>query len=218
MQAGVAQEPGRSRRLHRRCGTDGRDIQQSRPGERPTPAGANRAAEWYRQAMENYSAAGRASRSRSPLIVPMKSGNPPHGDPAEGSGGSDHGLSGGQTDWTPSQPPSQRKSGSQRSVVGNGGARVARFGVAMPWSEEPDARVGHVRNLWEPGVGNHRRPPGPSRFEIVHDPTRGDDKRGPYGPVSDRRPKRDGAVPLAATHTKYGPGLDRLSDMAIVAR
>ena len=38
----------------------------------------------------------------------------------------------------------------------------ARFGVAMPWSEEPDARVGHVRICgsrgWETTLGHPARP------------------------------------------------------------
>ena len=99
MQAGVAQEPGRSRRLHRRCGTDGRDKQQSRPGERPTPAGANRAAAWYRQAKETKCGGTGVEKSESADSTD-EVGEPAPRDPAEGSGGSGYGASEGQMTGT----------------------------------------------------------------------------------------------------------------------
>ena len=75
----VAQEPGRSRRLHRRRGTRTAAIQmRPGPGGGPLPrerTGHTRGTAKRRQ----RSAAGWAARSRSSLILPLKSGNRPHG-------------------------------------------------------------------------------------------------------------------------------------------
>ena len=106
MQAGVAQEPGRSRRLHRRRGpADGRHTSSvPAPG---VPAPRERTGRTVVPPSEGRrSAAGRAARSRSSLMVPPKSGNPPHGDPAEGSGGPDQ-WTAGRTDGLATEPSSR---------------------------------------------------------------------------------------------------------------
>ena len=81
----VAQEPGRSRRLHRRRGTRTAAIQmRPGPGGGPLPREANASAARTGHTRgtakrRQRSAAGWAARSRSSLILPLKSGNRPHG-------------------------------------------------------------------------------------------------------------------------------------------
>ena len=161
MQAGVAQEPGRSRRLHRRCGTDGRDKQQSRPGERPTPAGANRAAAWYRQAKETKCGGTGVEKSESADSTVEV------GEPApRGPGGGKRRIGSwtvGRTDGLDTEPTAVSTQVRQLAERRRKRRRAgARFGVAMPWSEEPDARVGHVRICgsrgWETTLGHPARP------------------------------------------------------------
>ena len=161
MQAGVAQEPGRSRRLHRRCGTDGRDKQQSRPRERPTPAGANRAAAWYRQAKETKCGGTGVEKSESADSTVEV------GEPApRGPGGGKRRIGSwtvGRTDGLDTEPTAVSTQVRQLAERRRKRRRAgARFGVAMPWSEEPDARVGHVRICgsrgWETTLGHPARP------------------------------------------------------------
>ena len=143
MQAGVAQEPGRSRRLHRRCGTDGRDKQQSRPRERPTPAGANRAAAWYRQAKETKCGGTGVEKSESADSTVEV------GEPApRGPGGGKRRIGSwtvGRTDGLDTEPTAVSTQVRQLAERRRKRRRAgARFGVAMPWSEEPDALCGEL--------------------------------------------------------------------------
>ena len=247
MQAGVAQEPGRSRRLHRRCGTDGRDKQQSRPGERPTPAGANRAAAWYRQAKETKCGGTGVEKSESADSTVEV------GEPApRGPGGGKRRIGSwtvGRTDGLDTEPtavstqvrelsmracraargtdgldteptavstsPRRASRFSRRSAWSGSGARPGRSGSRRRTSgcwrrsgqlaerrrkrrwprpgrcafRRSDAMVrgagcpSRARpDLWEPGVGNHPRPPGPSRCRGLHDPDTGDCSCPRWGP------------------------------------
>ena len=91
--------------------TDCRHTNASRPRGRPTPAGANRAHAWYRQAKATK-CGGMGGEKSEFADTTAEVGEPAPRDPAEGSGGPDHGLSSGQTAWTSGHKPSQRKPGS----------------------------------------------------------------------------------------------------------
>ena len=131
-------------------------YKQPRPGGAAQPLGSEAGQPEVPPSEGRRSAAGRASRSRSPLIVLLKSGNSPHGDPAEGSGGSDQGLPGGQTPW----PPSQISVSTEvRQVAGSRwkwrlmGARVARSDTTVR---------GAGCLMWRTGLCGEVRPVGGS--------------------------------------------------------
>ena len=84
---GVPQGPGRPGRLHPFSGVGLPDPKAPGPPAGVGPGGRDehRRSGWYCQAKATKRG-GRGGRESEGLVVPLRPGNPPHGDPAEGRG------------------------------------------------------------------------------------------------------------------------------------